>query len=192
MDQEELAVEELKLAQAAIHKQDDLRFKIIGWCVIFFTGLTVAFLSEDMPVGKSIYLVVGAVGIVAFGILDVLHKVAQDRAIKRYQCIEEGLRTVCTYDGPCLGDRLAEKVTPSALWKASKNARVFGPYLALAFSLCVIALVGPSSDEEATVQDEPPETVRECDNGAAQSDALRSGDGNGPTPSKDGQADSGQ
>lgn len=139
-DMNQLALEELKLLQGIAEAQETLRFKIRGWCVALITALSVAVLSHKIlfPVGQ--FLLIAMVIMLTFLWLDVLYRVAQDRALKRAKLVEESLRGLVKYDGPKVRESLSVPNSVADQMLSLNNVRVYGPYLLLLVILFVVAL----------------------------------------------------
>jgi hypothetical protein len=134
-----IALEELKLLQAVIHKQDDARSHIVGWSVAVVVALTVAYLSDKGLTGKT-YCFLGTVVVLLFLWLDVVHKVAQDRAISRVKAIEKSIRTGTYYIGPCIAGTLTRPNTLYEQCLAARNVRVWAPYATLFLTVLLVSL----------------------------------------------------
>ena len=142
MEAEMIALEELKLVQSIIHTQEQMRFKVVGWCIATITGLSVAYLSEKLDLPHTSYFVLSILIILIFLWLDTVHRVAVDRAIMRSGEIEKALRGEAEYDGPKIGESLSLKNGILYQLRSLKNVRVYGPYLALLFAVSCIYFFG--------------------------------------------------
>ena len=63
--------------------------------------------------------------------MDVVYKVAQDRAIARSAKIEDQIRNGAQYDGPRVGTSLAQRNSLTAQRHAAAKMRVWFPFLVL-------------------------------------------------------------
>ncbi len=143
MEPENIALEELKLVQAIINTQEQIRLKIMGWGVATVSAISVAYLSEKLDLPSNSYLALSLVIIGIFLWLDTVHRVAVDRAIERSGEIEECLRKEATYDGPKIGKSISVKNGIPYQLRSLKNVRVYGPYLALCFAVLFIYVFNP-------------------------------------------------
>lgn len=135
---DKLALEEIKILQAIVIKHDDIRSTIINWNVGLITALCVAFLSGKSGLDRIDFFLIGVAIILLFFWLDVVYKIAQNRAIRRSAEIEDQIRCGTTYDGPIIGKSLTQPNTASEQMNAARNVRVWFPFLAL---LVLVALV---------------------------------------------------
>jgi len=131
LSKSQLALEELKLLQGIAEKQEELRFKIRGWCLALVTALTAAFLSEKTDFSGAQYILISCLILALFLWLDVLYRVAQDRALTRAEIVEKNLRGVEEYAGPLIRNSLSVKNTIKDQRTSLNNIRVYGPYLLL-------------------------------------------------------------
>lgn len=139
LSKSQLAIEELKLLQIIAGNQEELRFKIRGWCIALVTALTAAFLSGKIEFLGIEYILISCLILTLFLWLDVLYRVAQDRALTRAAVVEENLRGSEVYEGPLIRNSLSVKNTIKDQRKSLNNIRVYGPYLLL---FVIVLLVG--------------------------------------------------
>ncbi len=135
------AWEEIKLLHEIVKNQEEWRFKIRGWAVALLTALSVVAFSNDVKITGSQYLALSIVVLLVTCWIDVIYRVAQDRALERANIVEEQLRTQRKYDGPKIRVKLSRPNSIEAQLSALNNIRVYGPYLLLLFIVSVIAYV---------------------------------------------------
>lgn len=135
----QLALEELKLLLDIAQGQEELRFKIRGWCIALVTAFSVAFLSEKIKFSGCQFILISSLILVLFLWLDVLYRVAQDRAFKRSKVVEENLRGIGNYSGPLIGEYLSVPNSAKDQVVSLKNIRVYGPYVLL---LVIVVSIG--------------------------------------------------
>ena len=143
MEPEAIALEELKLVQAIINNQEQIRLKIMGWGVAATIAISVAYLSERIDLPPNSYLTLSVIIIGIFLWLDTVHRVAVDRAIERSGEIEESLRGERAYDGPIIGKSISVKNGIPYQLRSLKNVRVYGPYLALSIAVLFVYAFNP-------------------------------------------------
>ena len=143
MEPEVIALEELKLVQAIINNQEQIRLKIMGWGVAATIAISVAYLSEKIDLPPNSYLILSIIIIGIFLWLDTVHRVAVDRAIERSGGIEKCLRKEVPYDGPKIGKSISVKNGIPYQLRSLKNVRVYGPYLALSTAVVFIYTFNP-------------------------------------------------
>lgn len=136
-----LALEEFKLLQGIARDQEELRFKIRGWCVALITALSVALLSNEIELPRKEYFLVSLMILLLFLWLDVLYRVAQDRALRRAKVVEKVLQNKCAYSGPCIRESLSVKNSLAEQLRSLNNIRVYSPYLLLAVTIMVVGYV---------------------------------------------------
>ena len=140
---ESLALEEFKMLQEIARDQEELRAKIRGWCVAIITALSVAALSKEIQISGATFLFVASVILCLFLWLDVLYRVAQDRAFRRAKKVEIILRGNLYYDGPRIRDSLSVPNSIEDQLQSLNNVRVFGPYFLLLIIVTVVASLAP-------------------------------------------------
>ena len=143
MEPEAIALEELKLVQAIINNQEQIRLKIMGWGVAATIAISVAYLSEKIDLLPNSYLTLSVIIIGIFLWLDTVHRVAVDRAIERSGEVEESLRGERAYDGPIIGKSVSVKNGIPYQLRSLKNVRVYGPYLALSVAVLFVYVFNP-------------------------------------------------
>jgi hypothetical protein len=130
MDKHELAMEELRLLQEIIKHQEDLRAQLMNWSVGLIGAGTFAFLTE-IKLSQSNFLFVGCTLVLASFWMNVIFRVAQDRAITRSHRVEQFLREGGEYDGPKIGLSLAARNSVAEQLQAANNIRMYSPYAIL-------------------------------------------------------------
>src|SRR5690349_24750348 len=103
IDRDSMALEELKFLQDSIARQEGLRLQFRGWNIALLTALTAAFLANNSPLSKGKYMAVSIGLSLLFFWLETVHRVAENRAIKRSNEVEAALRAEIDYDGPRIG-----------------------------------------------------------------------------------------
>jgi len=141
METETIALEELKLVQSIIHNQEQMRIKVVGWCIATISAISVAYLSQKLNLPPKSYFSLSLIIILIFLWLDTVHRVAVDRAILRSGEIESFFRKEIEYDGPKIGKSISVKNGIPYQFRSLKNVRVYGPYLALCFAVSCMYLV---------------------------------------------------
>ena len=136
-----LAWEEVKLLQEIAKNQEDWRFKIRGWAMALVTALSVAAFSSDVRLSGSQYFMLSVVILLVTCWLDVIYRVAQNRALDRAGVVEKHLRGEGDYDGPKITESLSKPSTMAAQLTALTNVRVYGPYVFLFIAIGLIAYV---------------------------------------------------
>lgn len=137
----ERALDELRILQGIVARHDDISFKIKGWCVTLITGIMLALKSGNFAVSTKSSL------ILAFGIsllflwVDVVYRVAEDRAIDRSDEIEKLMRDESEYDGPKIVMTLRKPNTLSDQYKSLKNVRIYLPYLILTMIVIIVSII---------------------------------------------------
>ena len=140
MEPEVIALEEFKLVQSIINNQEQIRVKVVGWCIATISAISVAYLSKKFQFSPGSYFAVSLTIIVIFLWLDTVHRVAVDRAIIRSGEIESFFRKEVDYDGPKIGKSISVKNGIPYQLRSLKNVRVYGPYVALCFNVLCIYL----------------------------------------------------
>jgi hypothetical protein len=114
VDKTNLALEEFKLLQATVARQEGIRFQIRSWNIALLTALTVSFVASNSPISKGKYLVASIGLAILFLWLEVIHRVAEDRALRRSAVVEAALRDEIPYDGPQIGESHCQSPTVCA------------------------------------------------------------------------------
>ncbi len=135
----DVALEELKILQEIIARHDDISFKIKGWCVTLITAIILAIKSGKFSISVSSGLVLlGGISIL-FLWVDIIYRVAEDRAISRSREVERLIRDHIVYDGPQIAESLSVKTTFMDQMSSLNNIRIYVPYIAI--SIIVLAVV---------------------------------------------------
>jgi hypothetical protein len=142
MDDEQKAFEELKILKEIIFLQEEARAKIKSWAVGLVSAITVTFVSERISLSWEEYLLICGGILALFLWMDVIHRVAEDRAIKRSSEIEVILRDRSKqYDGPKISISVSIPNKFSEQRKALLNVRVYSPYAVIMALIIIVAVV---------------------------------------------------
>ena len=141
MEIETIALEELKLVQSIIHNQEQMRVKVVGWCIAIISAISIAYLSKKLELPSNSYFGLSLAIVSIFLWLDTVHRVAVDRAIIRSGEIESFFRKEIEYDGPKIGKSISVKNGIPYQFRSLKNVRVYGPYLVLCFAVFCMYLM---------------------------------------------------
>jgi len=139
LGKKQLALEELKLLQFIAQNQDNLRFKIRGWCAALITALVVSYMSQEIALSATQFVITSSLILFLFLWLDVLYRVAQDRAYNRSKIVEENLRGIGKYSGPLIRDSLSVPNSIEDQLLSLNNIRVYGPYVFLFIIVMLLA-----------------------------------------------------
>lgn len=140
MTKQQLALEELKMLQEIAQNQEELRFKIRGWCMALITALAVAFLSKELKLSGGHFALISSIILFLFLWLDVLYRVAQVRAFKRADAVESFLRgEEQTYEGPKIRSSLSIPNSLEEQKESLNNIRIYGPYIPM---IALVLIVG--------------------------------------------------
>jgi len=140
MEWKQLAFDEIKILNDIIGIQEDVRQKIRNWTIILISGVSIAFLSKKIDLGPYHYLAVCYSILLLFLWADVIHRVAQSRAIRRSIDVEKALGDGGQYDGPKIATSLSVSSNLREQWRAFNNVRVYSIYLILGLLSTVIFL----------------------------------------------------
>lgn len=155
MDTRQLALEELRLLQEIIKHQEELRAQLTNWAVGLIGAVTVAFLSTEISLSRFQFLFVGCTLVFASFWMNVIYRVAQNRAIVRGIRVEHYLREGNAYDGPRIGASLAVRNSVGEQLRAAANIRMYAPYsilLAFLIAASFVAADGRESRSESVPQ----------------------------------------
>lgn len=116
MEQEEIAIEELKTLQKVITHHEELAFRVKGWYIVAMGALAVASYHEHI-IGLTWqrFLTIGLVIFVGFFYWILFHRDVVSLAIGRVHEVERALRFLreeSIYDGPGVGRSLAHPTLP--------------------------------------------------------------------------------
>lgn len=138
----DLAVEELKLIQGIIGRQEEVRLRLRSWGITLIAAASVAQLSGELELSASRYLFVSLSVIGLFWFLEAVHRRAEERAILRSAQIESALRGEEQYRGPLIRRSLKQpadwRKRRSEIITQAKHSRVAAIYICLA----AIVMVG--------------------------------------------------
>ena len=133
MDKEQLAVEELKLLQAIIARQDEFKARTKQWAVTVVAAMITARLTEQVKLSGALLAFVVGVTSLLFMFIEGLFGTAESLAEDRVRVVEAVLRNggASSYDGPRICESLLGRITPQRMWKSVSYLRIWGFYLAL-------------------------------------------------------------
>lgn len=140
----DLAIEEFKLFQAIIARQDDISFKIKGLCVTLHVGILALLYNSkinSLLESKYIFFSIMLFMILVFFIwIEAIHRVAMDRALERSAEIEKEIRTNDLKEYPKIGLSLGRNNTPKDQFHAMNQIRLWSPY-SIIFLIDVSAII---------------------------------------------------
>lgn len=137
----ELAIKELEILQRVIERQEEIRLQIRKWYIAIITALTIAFLSNEITFCKCNYVLITFIITVSFLWLEVVHRVAEQRAMNRSGIVEKQLRLGNAYDGPKINDSLSKNNNPNEQWKALNNIRIYGIYVIYYLIIVILSFI---------------------------------------------------
>ena len=135
----DLAIEELKILFSIISRHDDLSFKIKKWAITINSALIIGIASGKITeyIANNYLILFLPVLPLIFLWIDVIHRVAMDRAIKRQADVEECVRNNNNYDGPKIDMTLSKPNSFKDQMKALNNVRMYFIYLILVISIII-------------------------------------------------------
>jgi hypothetical protein len=133
MDKDQLAVEELKLLQAIIARQDEFKARTKQWAVTVVAAMITARLTGQVKLSDCLLAVVVGVTSLLFMFIEGIFGTAESLAEDRVRVVEEALRNgaVSSYNGPMICDSLLGRITFQRIRKSISYLRIWGFYLAL-------------------------------------------------------------
>ncbi|UCE59909.1 MAG: hypothetical protein JSU63_20995 [Phycisphaerales bacterium] len=141
MDRENVALEELKLLQAIIARQDQMRFRIKTWATTIFSALSLALFTEKIELSTSSFLLAALLVSGLFWALDAIYRTSEERAIRRAKVVEECIESAGPYKGP----KIAASLSTTGSWRefmgALQRARVFALYVILILLAVAISVI---------------------------------------------------
>ncbi|HBY02154.1 MAG TPA: hypothetical protein DEG92_06430 [Rikenellaceae bacterium] len=142
-DRTTVALKEYEFLQNIIARQESIRLTIRNWLFGLVTGLIIAFYSNDFILSQWQFTLLSIFLILMFYWTELLHRVAEYRAMVRSTEVEEILRSGTSYDGPKIGKSLDKRNTiKDQIAQIPNNPRIYIPYITLLFIISLIALVG--------------------------------------------------
>lgn len=130
MSKAAIAMEELKLLQGIIARQDEFTARAKQWA----TGAVVALAATGaIHFTGFIVFVIIVLSTLSFAIVDGLFGAAEQLAEGRVEIVELALQTpgAPSYNGPSIYDSMTDKVKPRLVWKSIVRVRTLGFYAAL-------------------------------------------------------------
>lgn len=86
--EQQLALEERKVLQSIINQQEDVSFKIRGWAIALFSGMTYIHIKEPCEFSDGLYFFTTLVLLLIFAALERRHMGAFFKLVKRCEEIE--------------------------------------------------------------------------------------------------------
>ena len=150
--QRETAIEEWKLLESIIGRQEQIIFQMRRWLYALITALIIAYISGKATLLKCEFLLLGIVLIVLFLVVECLQRGPLRRAIKRAKSIEASIRgpePYEKYNGPELSDRLSSSRFRDDFYDAINElivTRVWFPYGILGLIIVLVFLFVPRTN----------------------------------------------
>lgn len=119
-------MEEMKLAQDIISKQEDFTFKVFSWAIGMITALTLGFYHTSIRINEWVYMLSGFVIIIVFFLVAKKHWATFYNAIKRSEKIETEMK-----NDNYAGVKLNEELKTGDAFSITKHPRFYLPYVAL-------------------------------------------------------------
>ncbi len=144
----ELAVEERKIIQSIIHNRENIRIKILTWCITIITGLTVALYTEKVVLRSDTYFLLSIVIVLVFFIIDVANRFVFHKMLIRSREIETNMnfRNIIYYSGfgieTAMGMRIRNKIV---LKSYMKDYSLFLPYVCLTILCSSVFIISDQS-----------------------------------------------
>lgn len=133
-------LDELKIVQDVITKQEELCFKVFSWAIGLITALTIGFFHNSVKINPWVYMICGFTIIVGYFLVARYHWVTFFQAVTRSCDIEEEIKT----------DNY-KRVKINETLKAGNdlnffiNYRFYGPYAILIIIVIVLGISGLGS-----------------------------------------------
>ncbi len=142
MDRDQLAVEELKLLQAIIARQDEFKARTKQWAVTVVAAMITARLTGQVKLSDWFLAFIVGVTSLLFMFIEGIFGSAESLAEDRVRVVEEALRKegAPSYDGPLICNSLIGRITLQRMRKSISYLRIWGFYLALVIFGIVPAL----------------------------------------------------
>jgi hypothetical protein len=135
------AIEEWKLLQAVIARQEDLVFRIRGYNYALLTAFSAGLIAGRIAISGWLFLAIGWGVALAFLWMELAQRVGLKRAIERSKGVEQALRSGSGYDGPLLASTLTEPVRLGAMFRyLLKNEMIWVPTLAVVIVVALLAV----------------------------------------------------
>jgi len=105
-----LAKFERKLIQKIIHKQEDIRYKNLGWSITVVSAISIASLSDKVGLSANIYFAMTSLLISIFALFHFIHRSEFYKAVDRSLVVEDHMKAGGdNYDGPLIEAILRNK-----------------------------------------------------------------------------------
>jgi hypothetical protein len=135
------AVEEWKLLQAIIARQEDLVFKIRGYNYALLTAFSAGIIGGKLPISGWLFLGIGWGLGIAFLWMELAQRVGLKRAVERSKNVESSLASSSGYDGPLLAATLTNAVGMKEMLKPLfKNEMIWVPAVAIFAVVALLAM----------------------------------------------------
>ena len=140
----QLARDELQPLASIIERKEQVRLRQRNWVITIVSGLSLAFVSENVGLGRGEYLALALSSIAIFWLMETVYQHVEDRAIRRSRDLEEILREGRPYDGPLISESLAPRALGEQVAYVGRTflaPRVASPYMALTLIVLAFSLV---------------------------------------------------
>jgi uncharacterized membrane protein len=143
VEKDQIAMEELKLLEAIIARQDEFKSRTQNWAVTLVAALTAVYWTGQAHIGPFQFLFIVCALSVAFMFFEAIFGSAESLAEDRVRLVEESLREprAPKYDGPMICDSMRGKFTLSRAIRSIRYPRtwlLYGSLVAFAFIALMI------------------------------------------------------
>lgn len=139
-----LARDELQILAGIIERKEQVRLRQRNWVITTVSGLSLAFVSDNVGLGRGEYLALALSSIMIFWLMETVYQHVEDRAIRRSRDLEQILREGRPYDGPLISDSLSPRGLVDQIGYVRRTflaPRVASPYVALTLIVLAFSLV---------------------------------------------------
>lgn len=141
MAPDQRAIEEWKLLQAIIARQEDLVFRIRGYNYALLTAFSAGVIGGKVPISGWLFLSIGWGLGLAFLWMELAQRVGLTRAIGRSKLVERSLMSGSGYDGPLLAETLTDPVKMRDIFRPfHRNEMIWIPAAAVFVVVAFLAV----------------------------------------------------
>lgn len=134
-DKLQVALEERKIIQNIIHNQEEIRMKLVGWCITIVSGFIIAFHSNKIAISGTKFGLFTLLVVIVFLILDITNRSVFYKMLKRSKTVEKMIQNGASkYDGFKIEESMAE---PMEKKNVVYDFRLFSPYIALIIIIAI-------------------------------------------------------